>query len=58
MYLPSGPLESESLITARQWHHVSLVYDLDGLCRRRYVDGAEVAKDDIPVAGIPSDGGS
>ena len=52
-----GPLESESTITDGQWHHIGLVYDLDGLSRRLYVDGVEVAKDINAVGGIPSDGG-
>jgi hypothetical protein len=50
------PLESESVITDGQWHHIGLVYDLDALCRRLYVDGAEVAKDTDVVAGLLSDG--
>jgi N-acetylneuraminic acid mutarotase len=50
------PLESDSLITDGQWHHVGLVYDFDGLHRRLYVDGAEVAKDTDVVAGLLSDG--
>jgi hypothetical protein len=33
------------------------VYDRDALHRHLYVDGAEVAKDTNPVAGIHSDGG-
>ena len=39
-----GVLESESVTTDGQWHHVGLVYDFDGLHRYLYVDGVEVAK--------------
>ena len=52
-----GTLESESVITDVQWHHVGLVYDLDSLHRRLYVDGAQVAEDTTVVSGMPSDGG-
>jgi hypothetical protein len=51
-----GPLESESVITDDQWHHIGLVYDFYGFCRRLYVDGAEVAKDTDVVAGLLPDG--
>jgi hypothetical protein len=54
---PFSPLESESIITDDQWHHIGLVYDIDALHRHLYVDGAEVAKDTNPAAGLPSDGG-
>jgi hypothetical protein len=54
---PFPPLESESVITDGQWHHIGLVYDIDVLRRHLYVDGTEVAKDDTNVVGIPSDGG-
>ncbi|MBN2592942.1 MAG: hypothetical protein JXA81_05485 [Sedimentisphaerales bacterium] len=37
------PLESQSLITDGQWHHVGFVWD--GEYRILYVDGTEVAKD-------------
>jgi len=57
MHPPFSPLESESVITDGLWHHVGVVYDLDGLCRFLYLDGAEVAKDISPVAAIGSDGG-
>ncbi|MGD8501816.1 MAG: LamG domain-containing protein, partial [Phycisphaerales bacterium] len=57
MYPTFSPLESESVITDGQWHHVGLVYDIGALQRRLYVDGAEVAADSSPVAGVPSDGG-
>ncbi|MHC4707177.1 MAG: Kelch repeat-containing protein [Planctomycetota bacterium] len=51
-----GTLESESVITDGQWHHVGLIYDLIGLRRYLYVDGAEVAKDTNNVGGVGSDG--
>jgi hypothetical protein len=52
-----GPLESDSVITDGQWHHVGLRYDLDTLQRRLYVDGVEVAADTNPVGGVVSGGG-
>ena len=52
-----APVESESVITDGLWHHVGVVYDLDGLYRCLYLDGAEVAKDISPVAAVGSDGG-
>ncbi|MFH1718152.1 MAG: LamG-like jellyroll fold domain-containing protein [Planctomycetota bacterium] len=52
-----GTLESETVVTDIQWHHVGLVYDLASLHRRLYVDGAQVAEDTTVVAGVPSDGG-
>ncbi|MCP4261494.1 MAG: hypothetical protein GY774_28930 [Planctomycetes bacterium] len=51
-----GTLDSESVITDIQWHHVGLVYDLDQLHRHLYVDGIEVAKDTTVVSGLSSDG--
>ncbi len=51
-----GALESESVITDGQWHHVGLVYDLASH-RHLYVDGVEVNVDSGYVAGMPSDGG-
>ncbi|MFH1884077.1 MAG: LamG-like jellyroll fold domain-containing protein [Planctomycetota bacterium] len=57
MDVPFGALESESVITDGQWHHVGLVYDLDALHRNLYVDGVEVAGDSGYVVGVPSDGG-
>jgi len=57
MHPTFDPLLSESVITDDQWHHVGLVYDLDGLHRYLYVDGKEVAKDTDFVGGDPSDGG-
>ena len=56
MHPPFPPLESESVITDGQWHHVGLVYDRDSLRRHLYVDGAEVAKDIGPVPAIGSNG--
>jgi len=50
------PLESQSIITEGQWHHIGFVWD--GSYRFLYVDGIEVAKD--AAAQIPlksSDGG-
>ena len=52
-----GALESESVITDGQWHHVGLVYDFVALHRHLYVDGVEVTVDSDYVAGVPSDGG-
>ena len=52
-----GALVSETVIIDGQWHHVGLVYDLDTLHRRLYVDGALVAEDAMIVSGMPSDGG-
>ncbi len=51
-----GALESESVITDGQWHHVGLVYGLASH-RHLYVDGVEVAVDSGYVAGVPSNGG-
>jgi hypothetical protein len=45
MELQHGPLVSEFVVTDGKWHHVGLVYDLDGLMRHLYVDGLEVASD-------------
>jgi hypothetical protein len=56
MELPHGPLESEFVVTDGQWHHVGLVYDLDGLQRHLYVDGVEVAGDTDMVGPVASDG--
>jgi len=52
-----GSLESESVITDVQWHHVGFVYDMDSLHRLLYVDGVLVAEDATVVSGMPSDGG-
>ncbi len=52
-----GPLESESVITDGQWHHIGLVYDLTAMKRHLYVDGAEVVVDAGYVGGVQSSGG-
>ena len=52
-----GTLESESIITDFQWHHVGFVYDMDTFHRQLYVDGILVAEDATAVSGMPSDGG-
>ncbi len=57
MEFPHGPLESEFVVTDGQWHHVGLVYNLDGLQRQLYVDGIEVAKDTDMVGPVVSNGG-
>ncbi len=50
------PLESESVITDGQWHHIGFAWD--GSLRHLYVDGAEVAKDTRASSGLESaDGG-
>ncbi|MHC4172033.1 MAG: two-component regulator propeller domain-containing protein [Planctomycetota bacterium] len=49
-------LESESIITDGQWHHIGLVWD--GSYRSLYVDGLEVAKDTEALDPLKSsDGG-
>jgi len=57
MHPPFDPLLSESVITDGQWHHIGLVYDIIGLYRYLYVDGAQVVKDTNFVAGVDSNGG-
>ncbi len=52
-----GPLESESVITDDQWHHVGLVYDLSAMHRHLYVDGIQVAVDAGLVGGLHTTGG-
>jgi hypothetical protein len=52
-----GPLESESVITDGQWHHIGLVFDIIAMKRRLYVDGAEVVVDAGYVGGVSSDAG-
>ena len=52
-----GPLESESVITDDQWHHIGLVYDRTAMKRHLYVDGAEVAVDAAYVGGVQTTGG-
>ncbi|MEE8417553.1 MAG: LamG domain-containing protein, partial [candidate division Zixibacteria bacterium] len=52
------PMESESVITDGQWHHIGFVWD--GSYRILYVDGTEVAKDTNPITLSPlifADGG-
>jgi hypothetical protein len=51
-----GALESESVVTDGQWHHVGLVYDSSSH-RHLYVDGVEVAVDSGKVVGLSSIGG-
>ena len=51
------PLESESIITDGQWHHIGLVYNRDTFKRHLYVDGVEVAKDTDYVGWTSWDGG-
>jgi Tol biopolymer transport system component len=57
MHPPFPLLESQSVITDGQWHHVGLVYDRDSMNRCLYVEGAEVARDVGPVAALRCDGG-
>lgn len=45
------PMESESVITDGQWHHVGFAWD--GSYRSLYVDGTEVAKDTNPITLAP-----
>jgi Tol biopolymer transport system component len=52
-----GPLESDSIITDGQWHHIGLVYDLVTMRRHLYVDGAEVAVDTDFIGGVQTTGG-
>jgi hypothetical protein len=52
-----GALESESVITDMQWHHVGFVYDTDTFHRRLYMDGVLVVEDTSAVSGVASDGG-
>jgi predicted outer membrane repeat protein len=42
-----GPLESDSVISDGQWHHICLVYDRVLMKRQLYVDGIEVAVDKV-----------
>ena len=52
----AGPLESESVITDDQWHHIGFVWD--GSIRQLYVDGTQVAKDAGTMTALkPSTGG-
>jgi N-acetylneuraminic acid mutarotase len=52
-----GPLESDSIITDGQWHHIGLVYDIVTMKRHLYMDGAEVAADADFVGGVQTTGG-
>jgi hypothetical protein len=52
-----GPLESESVVTDGQWHHIGLVYDRTIMRRYLYVDGTEVAVDSDYVAVLSCDAG-
>ena len=54
-----GALESETVITDFQWHHVGFVYDMDSLQSRLYVDGVQIAEVTTTFVGNvpPSDGG-
>ena len=49
-FLPQ-PLESQSVITYGQWHHVGFVWD--GAYRCLYVDGIEVARDTKALTAAP-----
>lgn len=50
------PLESQSVVTDGQWHHVGFVWD--GAYRSLYVDGTEVATDTNALASLKySNGG-
>jgi hypothetical protein len=53
---PPPPLVSEFVITDGDWHRIGFVWD--GAYRILYVDGAEVAKDTVPLSGLEiSNGG-
>jgi len=52
---PPLPLESETVITDGQWHHVGFVWD--GSYRSLYVNGTEVAKDTNTLAPLKSSNG-
>ena len=52
-----GPLESESMVTDGQWHHVGLVYDRTAMKRYLYADGVEIAVDAGAVGGVQSTAG-
>jgi hypothetical protein len=52
-----GSLDSESVVTDGQWHHVGLVYDRTALKRHLFVDRVEVAVDSDYVAGVQMTGG-
>ncbi len=46
----SYPLYSRTCITDDSWHRIGFVWD--GSYRHLYVDGAEVAKDAVPLSGL------
>jgi len=52
-----GPLESDTIITDGQWHHIGLVYDLVTMRRYLYLDGAEVTADTDFIGGVQTTGG-
>jgi len=52
-----GPLESDSIITDGQWHHIGLVYDIVTMRRHLYMDGAEVAVDADFIGGVQTTSG-
>ena len=51
-----GPLESDSIITDGQWHHIGLVFDCIAMNRHLYLDGTEVAVDAGFVGGAHTTG--
>jgi hypothetical protein len=52
---PAPPMVSDAVITNNDWHHIGLVWD--GWYRRLYVDGVDVAWDNLTVKLTSSDGG-
>jgi len=51
-----GSLESDSIITDGQWHHIGLVFDHIAMKRHLYLDGTEVAVDAGLVGGLHTTG--
>jgi hypothetical protein len=51
----AGPLESETVITDGQWHHIGFVWD--GSYRTLYVDGIAVTKDTVALTTLKSSTG-
>ena len=49
-------LESDSVITDGQWHHIGLVYDLAAMKRHLYLDGEQVAVDADFAGGVETTG--
>ena len=47
-------LLSQTFITDNNWHHIGFVWD--GSYRHLYVDGVEVANDDLQLSGLASMG--